>query len=68
MVPALICGFCMQNSVFKTRITILYGSQTSTNVFCNQKCDFSARISILHVSLAPICGFVHSQQRNYDQN
>ena len=28
-VPALICGFCMQNSDIMTRITSLYWSQTS---------------------------------------
>ena len=27
-VPALLCGFCMQNSDFRIRITSLYGSQT----------------------------------------
>ena len=27
--PALICGFCMQNSDFRTRITSLYWSKTS---------------------------------------
>ena len=34
MVPALICGFCLQNSDFRTRITSLYRSQTSPTVFC----------------------------------
>ena len=29
-VPALICGFCMQNCDFRIRITSLYGSQTSS--------------------------------------
>ena len=32
-VPALICDFCMQNSGFWTRISSLYGSQTSSVVF-----------------------------------
>ena len=31
--PALICGFCVQNNDFKTRITSLYVSQTSTMFF-----------------------------------
>ena len=29
IVPALVCGFCMQNSDFWIRITSLYGCQTS---------------------------------------
>ena len=32
----LICAFCKQNSDFKTRITSLYGSQTSPMAFCIQ--------------------------------
>ena len=35
-VPVLICGFWMQNSDFWTRITSLYGSQTSCVVLCLQ--------------------------------
>ena len=49
-VPALICGFCMQNSDFRTRITSLYGSQTSPMVFCIQNGDFSTRIASLYWS------------------
>ena len=49
-VPALICGFCMQNSAFRTRITSLYGSQTSPMVFCIQNGDFSNRIASLYGS------------------
>ena len=45
LVPALISGFCMQNSDFRTRITSLYGSQTSPMVFCIQNGDFSTRIA-----------------------
>ena len=49
-VPALICGFCMQNSAFRTRITSLYVSQTSPMVFCIQNGDFSNRIASLYGS------------------
>ena len=49
-VPALICGFCMQNSDFSTRITSLYGSLTSPIVFCIQNSDFSTRIVRLYGS------------------
>ena len=55
-VPALICGFCMQNSVFRTRITSLSGSQTPPMVLGIQNGDFSTRIASLWVS-ALICGF-----------
>ena len=36
-VPALICGFCMQKSNFRTRITNLSVSQTSPMVFLHSK-------------------------------
>ena len=49
-VPAFICGFCMQNSAFRTRITSLYGSQTSPMVFCIQNGDFSTRIASFYWS------------------
>ena len=48
LVPALICGFYMQNSDFRARITSLYGSQISPMVFCNQNRDFSTRIPSLY--------------------
>ena len=32
-VPVLICGFCIHNSAFWTRISSLYGSQTSSVVW-----------------------------------
>ena len=35
-VPDLPVGLCMQNSVVRTRITSLYGSQTSPVVLCMQ--------------------------------
>ena len=42
-VPALICGFCMQNSDFWARITSLYGSQTSPVVLYMQNSVISTR-------------------------
>ena len=55
LVPALICGFCMQNSDFWTRITNLYGSQTSPVVLCMQYSVISTRITCLWVPTL-ICG------------
>ena len=49
-VPALICGFCMQNSDFSIRITSLYGSQTPPMIFCIQNSDFSCGIASLYGS------------------
>ena len=49
-VPALICGFCMQNSDFWTKIACLYGSQTSPVIFCMQKSVPSIRSTSLHGS------------------
>ena len=49
-VPALICGFCIQNSTFRTTITSLSGSQTTPMVFCIQNSDFSIRITSLYGS------------------
>ena len=37
-------------------------------VFNIQNIDFSTGIASLYGFLALICGFVHSQQRHYDQN
>ena len=45
-VPGLICGFCMQNSVFWTRITCLYGSQASPVVLCMKNSVISTRILV----------------------
>ena len=49
-VPDLICVFCMQNSDFWTRITKLYGSQTSPVVLCMQYSVISTRITCLYGS------------------
>ena len=48
MAPALICGFCMQNSDFWTRITSLYGSQTWSVVLCMQNSVISTGITSLY--------------------
>ena len=49
-VPALTCGFCMQNSDFWTRITSLYGSQPSSVVFA---CKTASLGPELQVSMGP---------------
>ena len=45
-----MCGFWMQNSDFWTRITNLYGYQTSPVVLCLQYSVISIRINCLYVS------------------
>ena len=47
-VPALICGFCMQSSDFRTRLTSLYGSQTSSVVLSTHNSVLSTRINRLY--------------------
>ena len=47
-VPALICCFCMQNSEFWTRITSLYGSQTSPDLLCMQNSVICTRMTSLY--------------------
>ena len=47
-VPDPTCRFCMQNNVIITRITSLYGPQTSPTVFCIQNSDFRTRITSLY--------------------
>ena len=46
-VPALICGFCIQNSAFSTRNTGLHVSQTSPVVLCMQYRVITPRITSL---------------------
>ena len=48
LVPALICGFCMPNSAFWTRISSIYGSQTSTVVLSTHNCELNTRIKWLY--------------------
>ena len=52
-VPSLICSFCIPNSVFWTRNTCLYGSQTLPVLLCVQNSLICTRISSLY-------GFQHS--------
>ena len=47
-VPALTCGFWMQNSDFLTRTTSLYGSQTSPVIFSMPNIAISIRIKRLY--------------------
>ena len=56
----------MQNSDFWTRITSLYGSQTSPIAFGIQNSNIITTINMSLWVRALICGFVHSQQRHYD--
>ena len=49
-VTALTCGFCIHNSAFWTRISCLYGSQTSSVVFEYQTASFGPE---LQVSMGP---------------
>ena len=50
IIPALTCSFCMQNSEFWTRITNLYGSQTSPVILCMQYGGISTWITCLYGS------------------
>ena len=53
--PALICGVCMQKNDFKTKITSLYGSQTSPEVLCSQNSVLSTRMtSPYRFELSPV--------------
>ena len=53
-IPALICGFCIHNSAFWTRISNLYGSQTSSVVLWMQNSVISIRRTSLYGS-QPSC-------------
>ena len=61
-VPALICGFCVQNSELSFRITILYGSQPSPVVFAFKTETLGPE---LHISMGPSphLWFLRSKQR-----
>ena len=67
MGPALICGFSIQNSDSWTRITCLYGSQTSPVVLWVQNIVISIRIASLYV-FQPSSVFFACKQRLLDQN
>ena len=58
----------MQNSDFWTRITSLYGSQTSPVVLCMQNSVISTRMTSLYGSQPSSVVFVHAKQRLLDQN
>ena len=45
-IPALICGFCIGNSVFRTRIASLYGSQPSSVVFACKTATFGSELQV----------------------
>ena len=62
-VPALICGFCIQNIAFWTRITSLHGSQTSSVVFACKTATFGPAYKCLWVPDIT-CRFVLSKQRD----
>ena len=50
LVPAFICGLCIQNSDFSFRITSLYGSQPSFVAFAIKTATFGSE---LQVSMGP---------------
>ena len=55
LVPAVICGFSMQNSNFRTRPTSLYGSQTSSVVLSTHNSVLCTRINRLYwFQLSPV--------------
>ena len=64
-VPDLICGFCLQNSAFRTRISSLYGSHISSVVLRTHNSVLSTRMNRLYW-FALTCGFVHGKQRLLD--
>ena len=56
--PALNCGFVLENSDFRTRLTSLYGSQTSSVVLSTHNSVLSTRIERLywfHTSPVVLC-------------
>ena len=65
-VPAITCGFCMQNSDFRTTITSLYGSQTSPMFFAFKTKTLAPE---LQVSIGPSSHlrFMPAKQRLLDQ-
>ena len=67
MGPALICDFCMQNSDFWTRITSLYGTQTSPVILCMQKACLASEMLVSMGSSPHLC-FLHAKQSLLDQN
>ena len=63
-----LCFFFMQYSAFWTRISSLYGFQTSSVVFSTHNCELNTRIKRTLLVPALTCGFVHAKQRLLDQS
>ena len=61
-VPALTCGFCMQNSDFWIIITSLYGSQPSLVVFALKTATLASEI-LVSMCPSPHLWFMHAKQR-----
>ena len=62
-----LCFFFMQNSDFWTRITSLYGSQTSPVIFCMQSACLASE-SLVSMGPRPHLWFWHAKQRLLDLN
>ena len=62
-----MCGFCMQNSDFRSRKTSLYGSQTSPMVFCIQTATLAPELQV-SMGPNPHLWFLHAKQSLLDQN
>ena len=67
MVPALTCGFCMQNSDCWSRITRLYGSQTLPVVLYMQNGVPRSEL-LVSICPSPHQWFLDVQQRLLDRN
>ena len=66
-VLALLCGFCIQNSTFWSRITSLYWSQPSSVVFACKTATFSLEYKSLWVPDLTF-RFVYAKQRDLHKN
>ena len=61
-----ICCFCMQNSDFRTRITSLYGSQTSPMFFAFKTATLAPELQV-SMGPSPHLWFLHAKLRLLDQ-
>ena len=61
---ALICDFCIHNSAFWTRISSLYGSQTSSVVLSTHNCVLNTRIRRLYV-FQPLLVVLYRQKSDF---
>ena len=66
-VSILICGFCMQNSDFSTRIASLYGSQPSSVVFAFKTATLAPELQISKGPSSHLC-FLFAKQPLLGQN